>query len=50
MGTGILPEQLLGCPECLRKDEMNLKIYFQIAQGPLLSSWSKSEALQTNTP
>ena len=50
MGPRILPEQLIGCPKFRRKDDMNLKIYIQIAQGQLLSSWSKSGALQANTP
>ena len=32
MGPRIVPEQLMGCPEFLRKDQMDLKIYFEIAQ------------------
>ena len=37
MGTGILPEKLMACPEFRREDDINLNILIEIAQGHFVS-------------
>jgi hypothetical protein len=49
-GLRNLPGQLIGCVNLRPSNRINLNFSIERAQGQLLSSWSKSGALQTNNP
>jgi hypothetical protein len=47
MGPRIVLGNLMGCPEFLREDRINLKIFIERAQGHFLSPCSRRGALCT---